>query len=1205
MSANKTKDELVKELEVLRARLATLEQSQAERKQTEDALRQSEEQYRTLVERMNEGLILVDVDETILFVNNSFCELTGYSQGELLGKISYEVFQEREDQEFVRRKGELRKQGVSDQYEVQMKKASGETFWAQVSGSPILDANGETIGSVGLVIDLTERKRAGEAIARQASERELLDRARSALARELDLTTVIRNVVEAIHETFGYALVNIYLLEGDTLYLQHQAGVEQIVAQIPLDQGISGRVVRTGKPVLVKDVHADPDFIEADEGIVSEICVPLFVRREIVGALNAETMHGKSLSEADLRMMVALSEHVSIAIERAQLHTEVRESEERYRALFEATFEAIAIHEDGILIDANPAFEELFGYSLSERVGKSVLDLAAEESRELILDSIREGLEKPYEAVGLKKDGSSVHLELVGKAQTYKGHPVRVTALRDITERKEAEEALQYYASRLQTLHEIDRAILAAQSPKEIAEATLTRIRQLIGCQRASVTLFDFASNTFSILTADINHGTQLGAGQRIPIEDAKGMIADLQHGKARIIPDVEDLKESSSTSQRLAGEGIRSYLNIPLMSEGELIGSLNLGATAPDAFQQEHVAIASGVAGSLAIAIRQARLQEEVQRRAAELEAVRQASLSLTSSLELEEVLDAILKSTFDLLEGLEDAHIFLYQEERITFGAVRWYDGRTDESFAEPRSDGLTYTVARQGEPIVVPDMRSHPLFASAPSEWEGSIVSLPLKIGERVVGVMNVAYSQPGNLPEAERRVMRLLGDRAAVAIESARLYEIINRRHQYLTTLRRVSRRTVPERNPKEFMQAVVDALVDEFDYSIAAILLGDDDAQELRISAVTGSFVSKLKLDRDYRQPYDVGVMGWVMGHGKPRLVRDTNQDADYVTTPEGTRLGSGLVVPIHKRGKVVGVLNVESTEKDRFTEFDLEAMVELADELAVHLENVTLYEQTERHADELEQRVVERTTELNEANEHLQALGLLKDEFVANVSHELRTPIANLKLYHDLLESKPQKVETYLDTLQRETNRLAYIVEDLLQLSRMDQAQITIRMTTIDLNKLVSMYVDDRPLLAESRGLALKLKTQADLPLVHADEGLLGQAFSILLTNALNYTPSGGKVTVRTQTRETDPGTWAGFSVSDTGMGISLEDQKQLFQRFFRGSAARESGTPGTGLGLAIVKEIVERHNGHVEVDSTGVSGEGTTFSVWLPVETT
>jgi PAS domain S-box-containing protein len=200
---------------------------------------------------------------------------------------------------------------------------------------------------------------------RQAQERFLLERVGTALARELDLSTTLRTIVEAIAETFGYTQVSIYLRQGDVLKLQHQVGYDRVIAEIPVTQGVSGRVVRTGQPILIKDVSTDPDFLGAIEGLVSEICVPLFDQDKVVGFFNIEGTHEVTLDEADLRLMIALSEHISLAINRARLYTEAKENEERFRQLAENIEDVFWMTNlDGAeTIYVSPAFEELWGFS--------------------------------------------------------------------------------------------------------------------------------------------------------------------------------------------------------------------------------------------------------------------------------------------------------------------------------------------------------------------------------------------------------------------------------------------------------------------------------------------------------------------------------------------------------------------------------------------------------------------------------------------------------------------------------------------------------------------------------------------------------------------------------------------------------------------------------------------------------------------------
>jgi diguanylate cyclase (GGDEF)-like protein/PAS domain S-box-containing protein len=180
-----------------------------------------------------------------------------------------------------------------------------------------------------------------ETARREEQERALLDQVRQALARELDLPVLFRIVVEAIAKTFGYTQVSLYLVEGEVLLLQHQVGYEQVIRRIPLTDGVSGRVVRSQQPALLEDVGNDPAFLGAIEGIVSEVCVPLFDQGKVAGVLNVESTQGVRLSQADLRLMMALAEHVGIAIGRARLYAEVQANEERFKLMAWATKDAV------------------------------------------------------------------------------------------------------------------------------------------------------------------------------------------------------------------------------------------------------------------------------------------------------------------------------------------------------------------------------------------------------------------------------------------------------------------------------------------------------------------------------------------------------------------------------------------------------------------------------------------------------------------------------------------------------------------------------------------------------------------------------------------------------------------------------------------------------------------------------------------------
>ncbi|HUF39695.1 MAG TPA: GAF domain-containing protein [Anaerolineales bacterium] len=224
-------------------------------------------------------------------------------------------------------------------------------------------------------------------------------------------------------------------------------------------------------------------------------------------------------------------------------------------------------------------------------------------------------------------------------------------------------------------------------------------------------------------------------------------------------------------------GDWIRSYAGAPLMADGEVIGFLNLDSESPGTFDASVTRQMEAFASIAASVLQNARKFKNIQDRVSELEIVRQATLSLTASLNLEELLATILRRSLDLFTGPCDAHIFLYHGGKLTFGAAMYGDGTAGEVWAEPREEGLTYTVARSGLPIIVDDMRQHPLFRNTPDDWTGSIIGLPLKYGDTVVGVMNLAHQTSYEFKEQQIRILNLLADQAAISIVNARLHHLV--------------------------------------------------------------------------------------------------------------------------------------------------------------------------------------------------------------------------------------------------------------------------------------------------------------------------------------------------------------------------------------------------------------------------------------------
>jgi two-component system phosphate regulon sensor histidine kinase PhoR len=242
----------------------------------------------------------------------------------------------------------------------------------------------------------------------------------------------------------------------------------------------------------------------------------------------------------------------------------------------------------------------------------------------------------------------------------------------------------------------------------------------------------------------------------------------------------------------------------------------------------------------------------------------------------------------------------------------------------------------------------------------------------------------------------------------------------------------------------------------------------------------------------------------------------------------------------------------------------------------------------------------------------LRRLEHIRKDFVANVSHELRTPLTSIKGYVEALldggKDDPETSARFLDIILKQSDRLNLILEDLLQLSKIESGQVQFKQEPLHIGSVVDRTIAMIKPLADKKQHRLQAQVDADLPLINGDQERLVQVLANLLDNAIKYTPEGGQITVSARripasARRTpdEPRAGVELTVTDTGIGIPEKDRPRVFERFYRVDKARSRELGGTGLGLAIVKHIVEGHGGHIRVE--GNVPNGSRFVVRLPAE--
>jgi signal transduction histidine kinase len=638
--------------------------------------------------------------------------------------------------------------------------------------------------------------------------------------------------------------------------------------------------------------------------------------------------------------------------------------------------------------------------------------------------------------------------------------------------------------------------------------------------------------------------------------------------------------------------------LCIPLRAQRQLIGWFGLGTQRSGAlYPVDERKFLASLADQAAVAIQNALLYRDSRDRAHQLATLNHIGAILASTLDLEDLLNRLLQELVEVFAAGAASLLLVDQDtQEFVFEIAKGQDSSPVVGMRFPANiRSIASWVVQSAKPLLSNDVQSEPYWYPKIDQETGftsrQLLCAPLLWRDQAIGVIEILNRRDETpFTEDDLNLLTSLTAQTAIAIDNARLYastdQALAKRLQELSTLQEIDRQLNATLDFDQVMALTLRWAVDVTgaDAGCIGLIVERDGQQGIWIAAEQGYPLPIEHAHRDVIPPTQ-GILGQVMRAEQVMCVEDVGEYPHYYPRRKTTQ--SELAVPVIREKRVIGVLNIEADSRSAFSDQDREFIVRLADHAAIAIENARLYRQ------------------VKQANES-------KSEFVSLVSHELKSPITIVKGYAELIELT---MADSLDTDQRELLRtimsnaeqMQSLINDLLQLARLEGGQLELEKYPVMLHTVLGEVMTSLRHSIESKKQEVRLAVSAELPRVYADPARLYQILVNLIGNAIKYTPPEGWIEISAcerlgQEKEDEPhlNRVVRCTIRDSGIGISPEDQKHLFERFYRANNPYVRRQPGTGLGLSITKILVELHGGEIQVESE--LGQGSSFSFDIPV---
>jgi signal transduction histidine kinase/putative methionine-R-sulfoxide reductase with GAF domain len=751
--------------------------------------------------------------------------------------------------------------------------------------------------------------------------------------------------------------------------------------------------------------------------------------------------------------------------------------------------------------------------------------------------------------------------------------------------------------SRVQTVANLERRVQEMNALSRVSQGVNVTLRfddvlELIFSQ--TVQIIPSTYFHISLYNKDANYfyyGFRVDDNERMlslenrPLPPNTGLGQEIIR-KGRPIITQDYPRECQSRNTTPVSQGLYAWMGVPLNSGAETIGALSVGSRdATVTYTRAQLALLQSIADQTVGAIVKARLLQETEQRARQLTTLNEITRQLTSTLDQEPLLHNILDNAVTIL-NCEAGTLFLTDDQtgdlvfRVTVGPV----AANLLGQRLPPGTGIAGRAVQTRQPIIENDAQdSDSRFIDTDKQTgfvSRSLLAVPMQIKDSVLGVIEVINRRDG-LPFVieDQNILTAFAGQAAVAMENARLIASTDQelaaRVEELQVMGRIVRELNASLEVDRAMRITLDWAMRQSNAEAGLIGMLEDD--RMRLMAQEG-YDDIFSDPADGHLPLDMPTIKSAVESGQPSQVSLIAANEKGILPTAHTQ----VIIPIRRETNVIGLLLLESMSD---SQQNLSFLNHLGDNAAIAIYNAQLY------------------YEVQQAND-------AKSDFVSFVAHELKNPMTSIKGYTELLAAGSvggvnEMQANFLHTIRANVERMSVLVSDLNDNAKIEANRLRLDFKPVEVREVLDEALRSTKRQLDDKKQAVELNFADNLPHVWADPVRVGQVITNLVSNAHKYTPEGGKIVVGAESTANKWNTEGAKQVvhlwvKDNGIGISVEDQAKIFQKFFRSDDSKAREAPGTGLGLNITKSLVEMQGGRIWFESE--YRQGTTFHFTIPV---